>query len=79
MTMRRRTAAVTCTALIGLMGVACGSSDASKSTDTSLVRPGQQQGSGSDGSVVNDPPGNTPGGNDAGDQPTGSESGQNTP
>lgn len=51
-------------ALLAVAGAACGDDDGSTSgdTDTTLVEPGDQPGSGADGSVPDgDTPGNTPG------------------
>jgi hypothetical protein len=56
--------------LLSLAGAACGDDDGTvgEPTGTSLVPNGEQQGSGSDGSVPGeDPPGNTPGGSQSGD------------
>ena len=68
MTTRRRLAALALVTALGLSGAACGSDDDGDPPDTSLVEPGDQQGSGSDGSTVEDPPGAEPGGSDVGDE-----------
>lgn len=63
-------------------GAAACDSNADKAenrTGSTTVDNGDQRGSGSDGSVVENPPGNTPGGNDVGDEPTGDNSGQDKP
>jgi hypothetical protein len=57
-------------ALLAVTGAACGDDDGTvgEPSSTSLVPNGDQQGSGSDGSVPSgDTPGNTPGGNQSGD------------
>ena len=57
-------------ALMALTGAACGGNDDGSVGDpssTSLVPNGDQQGSGSDGSVVENPPGATPGGSQTGE------------
>lgn len=72
MTTRRRLAAFALVTVLGVTGAACGSDDDSDPPDTSLLEQGDQQGSGGDGSVPQDPPGNQPGGSDTGDEPTGS-------
>jgi hypothetical protein len=58
-------------ALFVLTGVACGDSDTSGSnkTGSTLVENGDQQGNGNDGSVVQDPPGATPGGSQSSETP----------
>jgi hypothetical protein len=66
---KRRMSALVFVALLALAGGACGDDDGTvgEPSSTSLVPTGEQQGSGSDGSVVQDPPGNTPGGSQSGD------------
>ena len=66
----RRLTALAFVALLALTGAACGDDDdgtADDSSTTSQVETGDQQGSGSDGSVVENPPGATPGGSQSGD------------
>ena len=73
-TTRRRMTALAFTALVALTGAACGDDDGTvgEPSSTSLVPNGEQQGSGSDGSVPgDDPPGNTPGGSNTADEPSG--------
>jgi hypothetical protein len=80
--MRRRSAALLLVGLLGLGAAACGEDNSTKAenrTGSTTVNNGDQRGSGADGATVEDPPGNTPGGNDAGDQPSGGNSGQDKP
>jgi hypothetical protein len=70
--MNQRLTALVLVAVLGLAGAACGGDDSdsgsSNKTGSTLVKNGDQQGSGSDGSVPSDdPPGNTPGGSQSGD------------
>ena len=67
---KRRITALFFVTLLALSGAACGGNDDGSVGDpsNSTVRNGDQQGSGSDGSVPSDdPPGNTPGGSQSGD------------
>ena len=67
---RRRMTGLAFAALLALTGAACGDDDGTvgEPSSTSLVPNGDQQGSGSDGSVpTDDSPGNYPGGSQSGD------------
>ncbi len=57
--------------LLAFAGAACGDDDGTvgEPGSTSLVPNGEQQGSGSDGSVVENPPGATPGGSQSSESP----------
>ena len=66
--MRRRAGAFLLTTCLALTGAACGGDESSDPPDTSLLEPGDQQGSGADGSTVENPPGAEPGGSGGADE-----------